>query len=78
MKKLVVIEDETNSGYSSVVSEFLSMQYNYGLYDFNADKIFSDLNTQYEIKLTNTRLPYYELEDKNGGTLKIMFMEQYN
>jgi hypothetical protein len=78
MKKLVVVEEETNSIQSSLVSEFLSMQYNYGLYDFNADKIFSDLDSQYGVRLIETRLPYYELEDKNGGKIKIMFMEQYN
>jgi hypothetical protein len=78
MKKLVVIEDETTSPYSGLVSEFLSMQYNYGLYDFNADKILADLDSQYGIKLKSTRMPYYDLEDKNGGVIKIMFMEDYN
>jgi hypothetical protein len=78
MKKLVVIEDETTSSYSGLVSEFLSMQYNYGLYDFNSDKILADLDTQYGIKLKSTRMPYYELEDKHGSIIKIMFMEQYN
>jgi len=78
MKKLIVVEEETNSSYKSLVAEFLSMQYNYGLYDFNAEKIMADLDTHYGVKLKFTRMPYYDLEDKNGGTIKLMFMEQYS
>jgi hypothetical protein len=78
MKKLVVVDEETTSSLKNIVAEFLSMQYNYGLYDFNTDKLFADLNVQYGIELKATHIPYYELEDKNGGFLKLMFMEQYD
>lgn len=78
MKKLIVLDEETNSKYKNLVAEFLSMQYNYGLYDFNTEKIFADLDNQYGIKVKSTYIPYYELEDKDGGFLKIMFMEQYD
>lgn len=78
MKKLVVVEEETNSLQKDLVSEFLSMQYNYGLYDFNADKILGDLESLYKIKLVSTFMPYYDLEDEQGGTIKVMFMEEYD
>lgn len=78
MKKLVVVEEDTNSSLKDLVAEFLSMQYNYGLYDFNVEKILADLETQYGITLKDTFVPYYTLEDRSGGTLKLMFMEQYD
>jgi len=77
MKKLVVIEEETNSIHKDLIAEFLSMQFNYGLYDFNAEKILRDLEELYGIRLVSTFIPYYDLEDKNGGKIKIMFTEEY-
>lgn len=77
MKKLVVIEEETNSIHKDLAAEFLSMQFNYGLYDFNAEKILQDLEDLYGIKMVSTHMPYYDLEDKNGGKIKIMFTEEY-
>jgi hypothetical protein len=78
MKKLCVLEEETTSSMSGLVSEFLSLQYNYGLYDFNIDKIFSDLDSHYSIKHVSSNAPYYTLSDRNGGIIRLVFLEEYN
>jgi hypothetical protein len=78
MKKLVVLDEETNSSKKDLVAEFLSMQFNYGLYDFNAEKILGDLEELYGIKLVSTFIPYYNLEDDVGGSIKVMFTEEYD
>jgi hypothetical protein len=78
MKKLVVLDEETNSSKKDLVAEFLSMQFNYGLYDFNAEKILGDLQELYGIKLVSTFIPYYNLEDDVGGSIKVMFTEEYD
>jgi hypothetical protein len=78
MKKLVVLDEETNSSKKDLVAEFLSMQFNYGLYDFNAEKILGDLEELYGIKLVSTFMPYYDLEDGVGGSIKVMFTEEYD
>jgi hypothetical protein len=78
MKKLCVVEEETTSHMSGLVSEFLSLQYNYGLYDFNVDKILFDLDSQYSIKHVSSNAPYYTLTDKNGGIIRLVFLEEYN
>jgi hypothetical protein len=78
MKKLTIVEDETNSVHKDLVAEFLSMQFNYGLYDFSAEKIFRDLEDFYGVRLLSTMMPYYDLEDKHGGKIKVMFTEEYD
>lgn len=78
MKKIVIIEEETNSSYTNTVAEFFSIQFNYGLYDFNAEKIFNDLERLYDVKLVETRLPYYKLVDPERGVISCMFKEEYD
>jgi hypothetical protein len=78
MKKIIILEEETNSNYTNIVSEFLSIQFNYGLYDFNAEKIFNDLERLYNVKLLETRLPYYKLVDPEMGVINCMFKEEYD
>jgi len=77
VKKIVIVDEETTSSQKNLVAEFFSIQFNYGLYDFNADKIFDDIQRLYDIKLIETRAPYYKLVDKNGGIITAMFREEY-
>lgn len=78
MKKLILVDEGTNSNYSGLVSEFLSLQFNYGLYDFNVDKILNDLIFMYGFKLKPSESPYYyDLEDPKGGVVRITYVEEY-
>lgn len=77
MKKLVVVEEGTESPQANIVSEFFSLQYNYGLYDFDPDKIIQDLESHYGIKKIDGYPPYYNLEDGEGLPIKVMMTEDY-
>jgi hypothetical protein len=77
VKKIIIVEEDTTSSQKNIVAEFFSIQFNYGLYDFNADKIFNDLERLYNIRLVETRLPYYTLIDQNGGVITALFKEEY-
>lgn len=77
MKKLVVLHEETTSTKEFQVAEFLSMQYNYGLYDFNPDKLLKDLEEMFGVKEVSRNQFNYDLEDENGGKIKLIFKEEY-
>lgn len=77
MKKLIVVDEETNSKKASSVAEFFSLHFNYGLYDFDAEKLLQDVAEKYDVHVKNISLPYYDLEDNEGGKIKVMFKEEY-
>ena len=77
MKKLIVIEEETRSPKAGIVAEFFSLQYNYGLYDFDPDKIIEDVENHYGVKKVSMHPPYYDLEDADGLPIKVMLTEDY-
>lgn len=75
MKKLLVISEKTDSEQSNIVSEFLSLQYNYGLYDFNVEKILEDLKNNYSLTVESIEIPYYTLKDKLGKQIVLEFSD---
>lgn len=77
MKKLLVVEERTSSQEINTVSEFLGMQYNYGLYDFDVNKIIDDLKNLYQMKLVDIQIPYYTLVDKNNKEIVLEFVDEY-
>lgn len=77
MKKLVVIPEKTTSSKTNQISEFFSMQYNYGLYDFNAEKIINDACEAHNLKIASIEAPYYTLIDENNEVITAMFSEDY-
>lgn len=77
MKKLIVISESTTSNYQNNVAEYFSMQYNYGLYDFNAEKIIEDVCQAYNLKIKDINAPYYTLIDENNEVITALFTEDY-
>jgi hypothetical protein len=77
MKKLIVVEEKTESAQIYSISEFLGMQYNYGLYDFDVEKIIEDLKNLHELTLVDVQIPYYTLLDKNSKSVTLEFVDEY-
>ena len=77
MKKLIVIPEESSSPKSNLAAEYFSMQYNYGLYDFDPDKIFEKLEEHYNIKKVGGFPPHYDLEDEEGFSIRVKLEEEY-
>ena len=77
MKKLIVLSEESTSPKSSVAAEFFSLQYNYGLYDFDPDKVLSQLEEYYNIKKVGGFPPHYDLEDEEGFSIRVKLEEEY-
>lgn len=75
MKKLLVVQEETNSNLSQSISEFLSMQYNYGLYDFNTEKLLEDMSHKFKIKVAEINPPYYKLIDNQENNIVLEFLD---
>jgi len=78
MKKLIVTEtDKVEPLIASQVQEFLSIQASYGLYDFNTDRIIEDVCSHFKLKRTGGTYPEIYLSDAAGGTMTILFKEEY-
>lgn len=77
MKKMVVINDKTDSVKENLVAEFFSIQFNYGLYDFDPEKIVRDLEELYGVSLVSLEHPSYMFEDGVGGTICAEIVEEY-
>ncbi len=78
MKKMVVINEDTVSKKANLVAEFFSIQFNYGLYDFNPEKIIRDLEELYGVSLNRVELPRYVFDDGLGGIIYTQITEEYD
>lgn len=78
MKKLTVQESELDQSLTQEIELFSTMQFAYGLYDFNAEKIIDDICRVFKLKFVGTEGHVHILEDKDERILSLLFSEEYH
>ena len=73
MERIVVHESSMPDDKTQEISELLSMQFSYGLYEFDRERVIEDLLARYRLTIHNIDPPDYTLEDEQGRSLTLRY-----
>ena len=78
MKKLTVQDSELDQSLTQEIELFSTMQFAYGLYDFNAEKIIDDICRVFKLEFVGSEGNVHILQDGDERVMSLIFSEEYH